>query len=225
MKEFDLKAALNGEPVMLRNGSKAIILNDLRNHFINTEDCDDVLLGAIYSDDGNELRRSACWNWFGLWNYDYIDEFDIVGMWEEPKPTSEQVLEKAYNDGLLVLCDGNPDLPLKVIAKTKNGEFVMQPEDDTIQPWLANLTMEWFFVKDPNLKFDTTTNTSTSTLPKPFKPKSGNGYYYINEYGVQFTRCYDEDDDSDVGMAENAQCYRTREDAQKWLDFMKSMME
>ena len=62
-------------------------------------------------------------------------------------------------------------------------------------------------------------------LPKPFKPKSGDGYYYINEYGVQFTRHYDEDDDSDVGMAENAQCFRTREDAQKWLDFMKSMME
>lgn len=66
---------------------------------------------------------------------------------------------------------------------------------------------------------------SIEDLPKPFKPKSGDGYYYINEYGVQFTRRYDEDDDSDVGMAENAQCYRTREDAQKWLDFMKSMME
>lgn len=66
---------------------------------------------------------------------------------------------------------------------------------------------------------------SIEDLPKPFKPKSGDGYYYINEYGVQFTRHYYEDDDSDVGMAENAQCYRTREDAQKWLDFMKSMME
>ena len=62
-------------------------------------------------------------------------------------------------------------------------------------------------------------------LPKPFKPKSGDGYYYINEYGVQFTRHYDKDDDSDVGMAENAQCYRTREDAQKWLNFMKSKLE
>ena len=66
---------------------------------------------------------------------------------------------------------------------------------------------------------------SIEDLPKSFKPKSGDGYYYINEYGVQFTSCYDEDDDSDVGMAENAQCYRTRKDAQKWLDFMKSMME
>ena len=66
---------------------------------------------------------------------------------------------------------------------------------------------------------------SIEDLPKPFKPKSGDKYYYINEYGISIVRCYDEDDDSDVGMAENAQCYRTREDAQKWLDFMKSMME
>lgn len=66
---------------------------------------------------------------------------------------------------------------------------------------------------------------SVEDLPKPFKPKGGDGYYYINEYGVQFVRCYDEDDDGDVGLAENAQCYRTREDAQKWIDFMKSMME
>ena len=66
---------------------------------------------------------------------------------------------------------------------------------------------------------------SIEDLPKPFKPKSGDGYYYINEYGVKFATCYDEDDDSDVGMAENAQCYRTREDAQKWLGFMKSMIE
>lgn len=65
--------------------------------------------------------------------------------------------------------------------------------------------------------------TSIEDLPKPFKPKSGDRYYYINEYFVQFARYHD--DDSDVGMAENAQCYRTREDAQKWLDFMKSMME
>lgn len=66
---------------------------------------------------------------------------------------------------------------------------------------------------------------SIEDLPKPFKPKSGDKYYYINKDGISIVRCYDEDDDSDVGMAKNAQCYRTREDAQKWLDFMKSMME
>lgn len=33
MKKFDLKAALNGEPVMLRNGDKAYIFKDLRTIF------------------------------------------------------------------------------------------------------------------------------------------------------------------------------------------------
>ena len=219
MKEFNLKAALNGEPVMLRNGNKAFIFKNIQNTPIIDFKTDYPLIGMAHNH-----TVVLTWSLNGQISLgNDCTPYDIIGMFEEPKLTSEQLLDKAYNENLLVLCDGNPDLPLKVIAKTKDGEFVMQPEDDTIQPWIANLTMEWFFVKDPDPKLDTITNTIA--LPKPFKPKSGDGYYYINEYGVQFTRHYDEDDDSDVGMAENAQCYRTREDAQKWLDFMKSMME
>lgn len=155
MKKFDLKAALNGEPVKLRNGSKAIILDDARNYFKNTRPSDEVLLGLI-SDVNNQDKFlcSGAWASDGSWINNFVDEFDIIEMWEEPK---KQI--------------------------------------------------------------------SIEDLPKPFKPKSGNGYYYINEYGVQFIRHYNEDDDSDVGMAENAQCYRTKEDAQKWLDFMKGMLE
>ena len=66
---------------------------------------------------------------------------------------------------------------------------------------------------------------SIEDLPKPFKPKDGEVFYYIYEYGIGCVKFYKEDDDGDAGLAENAQCYRTREDAQKWLDFMKSMME
>lgn len=150
MKEFDLKAALNGEPVMLRNGDKAYIFKDLKTISELKEKIRYPLVGIninrcivyAWSLDGQvPLSSNTAHN-------------DIVGMFEEPK---KQI--------------------------------------------------------------------SVEDLPKPFKPKSGDGYYYINEYGVQFTRHYDEDDDSDVGMAENAQCYRTREDAKKWLDFMKGMME
>lgn len=222
MKEFNLDAALNGEPVILKNGKKAVVKYNLLNEVekLEVRDAEYPLIGHRF--DGIYINTTS-WSLTGKSVHLATMEYDIIGMWEEPKLTSEQVLEKAYDEDLLVLCDGNPDLPLKIIAKTKDGEFVMQPEDDTIQPWLANLTMEWFFAKDLDPKFDTITNTIA--LPKPFKPKSGDGYYYINEDGVQFVRCYDEDDDSDVGLAENAQCYRTREDAQKWLDFMKSMME
>lgn len=222
MKEFDLKAALNGEPVMLRNGEKAFIKYNLLDELENIEARDAACPLIGYRLYGNYVSTTS-WELSGKSIHWATMKYDIVGMFEEPKLTQEQVLEKAYKENLLVLCDGNPDLPLKVIAKTKDGEFVMRPEDDTIQPWIANLTMEWFFVKDPDPKFDTITNTID--LPKPFKPKSGDGYYYINEYGVKFIRHYDEYDDRDVGIAENAQCFRTEEDAKKWLDFMKGMLE
>ena len=221
MKEFNLEAALNGEPVKLRNGSKAIILNDARNYFKNIGPNEEVLLGLV-SDINNQDKFlcSGAWAPDGSWINNFIDEFDIVGMWEEPKLTSEQVLEKAYNEDLLVLCDGNPDLPLKIIAKTKDGEFVMQPEDDTIQPWLANLTMEWFFAKDLDPKFGTITNTIA--LPKPFKPDIGDEFFYLSVGTVQYCSFYS---DINADLMRNGQCFSTREDAQKWLDFMKSMME
>lgn len=201
MKEFNLDAALNGEPVNA-SGKKCYIAREV------TEFLDDQSFRrfvVIFPDNHTDAEI-----WY---EHDLIDD---IGMWEEPKLTSEQVLEKAYNEDLLVLCDGNHDLPLKIIAKTKDGEFVMQPEDDTIQPWLANPTMEWFFVKKPNPKFD------TSTLPKPFKPDIGDEFFYLSVGTVQYCSFYS---DINADLMRNGQCFSTREDAQKWRDFMKSMME
>ena len=200
MKEFNLEVALNGEPVNA-NGQKCYVVREV------TELLDDKSLRRFVVVFPGSFTDAEVW-----------DEYDLndIRMWEEPKLTSEQVLEKAYNEDLLVLCDGNPDLPLKVIAKTKNGEFVMQPEDDTIQPWLSNLTMEWFFVKKLDPKFD------TSTLPKPFKPRKDEEYFYLGCNTVYSKRYCD---DFDHDLSEGGQCFRTEEDAQKWLDFMKSMME
>lgn len=154
MKEFNLDAALNGEPVMLRNGCKGVVYYKIPKEYVFSDGSNSAfpLKGLIFDEDGFIKDSSYFWTDNGFCNHESYHSHDIIGMWEEPKISIED-------------------------------------------------------------------------LPKPFKPKSGDGYYYINEYGVQFARCYDEDDDSDVGMAENAQCYHTREDAQKWLDFMKSMME
>lgn len=220
MKEFDLKAALNGEPVMLRNGEKAFIKYNLLDELENIEARDAACPLIGYRLYGNYVSTTS-WELSGKSIHWATMKYDIVGMFEEPKLTQEQVLKKAYKENLLVLCDGNPDLPLKVIAKTKDGEFVMQPEDDTIQPWIANLTMEWFFVKDPDPKFDTITNTID--LPKPFKPKDGEEYKYI--VGTESFRRINIGDSFDKSLSAGGQCYRTEEDAQKWIDFMKSMME
>lgn len=224
MKEFNLEAALNGEPVKLANGNKAIVYYRIPDEYVFEGGAPVAfpLQGLIFNSRGVIENLNACWRDDGRFNRS-DDPFNIIGMWEDPKLTSEQVLGKAYNEDSLVLCDGNPDLPLKVIAKTKDGEFVMQPEDDTIQPWLANLTMEWFFAKDLDPKFDTITNTIA--LPKPFKPKDGESYYYICGGNIEHMRKYAEVIHSDSASAQNGQCFRTKEDAQKWLDFMKSMME
>lgn len=218
MKPFNLKEALAGKPCVSNNGKIIYIFKDVREFGF---DDDTPLVGIIIFNKNNYMLTH--WDGNGK-NYSAYD-YQIVGMYEEPELTSEQVLEKAYEDDLLVLCDGNPDLPLKVIAKAKNGEFVMQPEDDTIQPWLANLTMEWFFVKDPAPKSD----TITVTLPKPFKPKVGEKYFSIRVVGLFFGFDIDEFefDDSEfcIHHSTAGRCFRTKSDAQAWLDAMKNALD
>lgn len=66
---------------------------------------------------------------------------------------------------------------------------------------------------------------SIEDLPKPFKPQATQRYYYI--YGG-YIGCEDEGRKNNIfdeRAAEKGNCFRTKEDAQKWLDFMKSMME
>lgn len=66
---------------------------------------------------------------------------------------------------------------------------------------------------------------SIEDLPKPFKPKYGESYFYITGGIVEYEDDYWDSNKFDKSSAERGGCYRTREDAQKWLDFMKSMME
>lgn len=66
------------------------------------------------------------------------------------------------------------------------------------------------------------TKISIEDLPKPFKPKKDEEYFYLGCNTVYSKRYCD---DFDHDLSEGGQCFRTEEDAQKWLDFMKSMME
>ena len=152
MKEFNLDAALNGEPVMLRNGKKAVVKYNLLNEVekLEVRDAEYPLIG--YRFDSIYINTTS-WSLTGKSVHWKTMEYDIIGMWEEPK---KQI--------------------------------------------------------------------SIEDLPKPFKPKNGDKYFYFSENGVErVTFC--ETDDSDTGLAENGQCFRTREDAQKWIDFMKGMLE
>ena len=106
MKEFNLDAALNGEPVQLRNGQKAYVVGLSK---VGTEDGNSYIVG--------EYERNLCsWSKDGKYWLKRESEWDIVGMWEEPKLTSEQVLEKAYQEGLRVRFDDVFEYPVAMSA-------------------------------------------------------------------------------------------------------------
>lgn len=75
-KTFDLEKALKGEPVVLRNGTKAYI-----RHYETELDTSDPLVGYV-------VRRGMAdqfqWMEGGHYWSDGESEYDIVGMWVEP---------------------------------------------------------------------------------------------------------------------------------------------
>lgn len=152
MKEFDLKAALSGEPVKLRGGFKAIIYyrvpDELSYPGGSTEHY--PLIGIIFNKDGTIKSASENWKDCGSYTGNQCG-LDIIGMWEEP----------------------------------------IDPKD----------------------------------LPKPFYPNNGDAYYHIFCGRIHHVKCYSETNPIDENAAKNGQYFRTKEDAQKWLDFMKSMVE
>ena len=150
MKEFNLDAALNGEPVKLACGRKAYILYDLSRYPELLKHANrKPLNGIVMSYD----KENECYpnNWL-LDGKNSCRQDNIIGMWEEPK-------------------------------------------------------------------------ISVEDLPKPFYPNDGDAYYYIFCGKIYHVNCYSESNPIDENAAQNGQYFRAKEDAQKWLDFMKSMME
>lgn len=168
-----------------------------------------------FDQDGYLINSSVEWHKDGRFRCSESDS-DIVGMWEEPELTSEQVLEKAYQENLPLDAIGKKAF---VIAKTKDGDYVMQCGEDNL--YFASHKIEWEFYKDPAPKSD----TITVTLPKPFKPKESDEYFYINGGIIEYESEFWNSSDFDIKASKRGGCFRTREDAQKWLDFMKGMME
>ncbi|MDY0669214.1 pyruvate kinase [Pasteurella multocida] len=81
MKEFDLEKALAGEPVVLRNGDKAFVKFVLENPLFE----DDQVMGFHIDSEGKEEVTSWGNNGVHIPNTNSI--YDIIGMWEEPRPT------------------------------------------------------------------------------------------------------------------------------------------
>ncbi|EJZ80319.1 pyruvate kinase [Pasteurella multocida] len=84
MKAFDLEKALAGEPVVLRNGHKAFIVKHIPEEHIKKEECE--LIGYLV--EGLKFQSCATWTKDGKYNPCFSSHiYDIVGMYEEPRPT------------------------------------------------------------------------------------------------------------------------------------------
>lgn len=145
MKPFDLEEALAGEPVKLRNGRKAYILGSLNTLIDKGFNADYPLIGIIYADPHIKL-----WTLDGrisLQNNEAIG--DIIGMWEEPRPTVTLTLpcplkeprEDMYrlSDDIIIKSSYKIEKPEGTYSKrAMNNGLYFATESDT-QAWLDAL--------------------------------------------------------------------------------------
>lgn len=133
MKLFDLEKALAGEPVELRNGSKAILYHRIPDHYTfgNGIKVTFPLVGMIFYEDGTVEDPSAVWRDDGRFTSGTSGK-DIVGMWEEPKLTTEEIMEKAFKESLVLryskLLPGYRGF--RVVGKTIDNDYILQDSDN-----------------------------------------------------------------------------------------------
>ena len=193
MKLFDLQEALNGAPINVK-GEKCYVLRDVTDLLNNHKETRYLVVFPSNHTDAE------------LWTEDY---FEGSSMWEEPKLTSEQVLEKAFNEDLFVTQSTSGNVKLKVIAKSKDGVFVLEADNGFM---IKSCDGEYVLYKDPAPKSD----TITVTLPKPFKPKPNDKFWFIDKVGGHLQVSHKIK--SNHALTSDGNYFRTKSDAQAWLD-------
>ena len=151
IKPFDLEKALAGEPVVLRGGQKAAILYRIPDKYKSTEGHPPAfpLQGLILDDKGFVEEFGACWREDGTYNHEGSLS-DIVGIWEEPKLTTAEIMEKAFQEKLVVthtasLLFGG----FEVVGKTLDGDYILQNCDNAELRFLREFyeNIEWSIVR------------------------------------------------------------------------------
>lgn len=151
MKPFDLEKALAGEPVQLRDGRKAILYYRVPDHYTHGDGVKITfpLVGIIFYEDGTVEDPNACWKDNGRFT-STISGKDIVGMWKEPKLTTEEIMEKAFKESLVLtyskLLLGYRSF--RVVGKTIDNDYILQDCDN------GNLFFASVF--DENIEWSTT---------------------------------------------------------------------
>lgn len=134
MKPFNLEEALSGKPVKLRNGMKALICYRIPDEYVFNDGSSAAfpLQGIIFNKRGNLKQIAEVWRDNGTYGDGYLHKFDIIGMWEEPKLTLEELMEKAFQEKLILTHDIFPSRckDFKVVGKTLDNDYILQNCDD-----------------------------------------------------------------------------------------------
>lgn len=225
MKQFNLEEALKGNPVKLRNGCKADVLYVIPDtyKFPNGTTLNYPVRGITFNKDGT-LDSVHRWNIDGTsYSRAETSPMDIISMWEEPELTQEELFEKALKERLPLRYKGldKDYADIYVVAKSLSGSYILEwkDEEDSCVSILSNLPkFEWYLASKEPVK-----ETGTIGLPKPFIPKYGESYYSVSPYDDVPEMLYA--NSVNHCSIKNGNCFRTKADAQKWIDFMKSKKE
>ena len=119
MKPFNLKEALQGKPVRLRNGLKAIIYYDIPEDFKLATGLSITypLIGMTLDTKGMVIASSENWLRNGQYNNNsYNHDLDIIGMWDD----EHNIIKKAYQENLPLKTRNNTKVFISKIIENTN---------------------------------------------------------------------------------------------------------
>lgn len=219
MKPFNLEEALSGKPVQLRNGKRARILVDLSKEF-GIKHNTSVLVGVTLADDD---CAAAAYIWEKDGRYGASDWLNIIGMYEEPPKSQEEILEEAWQKkGKVVKTDAGFITVVEIIGKTSDGEYIVRnPNDGSFSELSAYGKLNWRPYEEPKslvLKH----NSAILRLPRPIKPKEGEDYWRISKASIG--KLYVErarfsySSHTNRTHSEQGNCFSSELDAKAWID-------
>lgn len=169
--------------------------------------------------EGKDGRRT--WTKKGTEYCNLTSSHDIVLMWEDQElgtksEVEENIFEKALRNSLQLRCEKSGfEKYYCCIAKTEDGEYLLEnKKDDTIERLSA-------FIKDLNWSI------VDPKLPKAFIPKEDEEFWFVHTMKNK-TVAYANYCDNDVyynGLANAGLTFRTKEDAEQALRFLRNNIE
>lgn len=206
--QFDLDAALQGEPIKLKNGLKAFIYNDLSRtgHKVLTEF---PLRGYVILPTGIE---PYCWTLRGRYLIEKEDEHDIAGMWyDDPN----DILYSAYTRNKRITYIGCSH-PVEVVGKHKNGKWLIEVEGFIVQA----VNLEGISIVKP----DKSSAQIKAELPLPIKVAETQRVWFIRSAPVSNQLVVDSRNAHPTELhVRSGNYFRTKKDAQAWIDALTKL--